>query len=54
MNVPVFIDISLDEQAEELKGYFKSQVCLYLKKYLKEFRRAKISDLIKSHFSGPR
>jgi len=24
MNVPVFIDISLEEQAEELRAYFKS------------------------------
>ena len=26
MNVPVFIDIGPDEQAEELRAYFKSQV----------------------------
>ena len=28
MNVPVFIDISLEDQAEELRRFFKSQVFL--------------------------
>ena len=40
MNVPVFIDISLEDQAEELRRFFKSQVCHDLLNYLMTMRES--------------